>query len=94
MSEAKKKFNNSITLAAVWMIIFGIMLWSFVDNRTILGGVVMIYSVSKAMGYVYQSGFYDAAGKALSLATIAATSHIEKRGGVSSNVSNQSVDQN
>lgn len=92
MSEAKKKFNNSLGMAVVWMIVFGIMLWSFVDNRTILGGIVMIYSVSKAIAYVYQSGFYDASEKALSFVNAAATYHMKKKGRASDDATGQSTD--
>lgn len=67
MKNAKDRCNFAIGMAAIWTIVFGIVMVCFMKWDNLFTGIVMVFAYFKVVTYAHQAGFNEANAKMLEL---------------------------
>lgn len=65
MKNAKDRCNFALGMAAIWTIVFGIVMVCFMKWDNLFTGIVMVFSYFKVVTYAHQAGFNEAGYKML-----------------------------
>lgn len=91
MKNAKDKCNFAIGMAAIWTIVFGIVMVCFMKWDNLFTGIVMAFAYFKIVTYAHQAGFHEANAKILGLMETTADI-LTKKGRLSEDVRGKSTD--
>lgn len=94
MKNAKEKCNNAIGMAAIWTIVFAVMLICFVNWGSVFAAIIMVFSYFKVLSYAHQAGFHEANYKMLETVETITNSVISKKGRLSEDVRGKSTNNN
>lgn len=91
MKNAKDRLNFALGMAAIWTIVFSIVMACFVKWCNLFTAIVMVFSYFKVVTYAHQAGFHEANAKMLSLMETRAAI-LTKKGRLSEDVQRKSTD--
>lgn len=91
MKNEKNRLNFALGMAAIWTIVFSIVMVCFVKWCNLFTAIVMVFSYFKVVTYAHQAGFHEANAKMLSLMETTA-GILKKKGRLSEDVRGKSTD--
>lgn len=63
MKNFKQKADNATVFASIWTIVFGILIWYYINTQTVLSLFALLFSFIKIVYYSYNAGCYTTATK-------------------------------